>query len=64
MAILDLVAASLLLAYVAKTRNRPLAPDKVDSMMSRMSKVASSPAIAIVGAGAVPANPGRSSHWR
>jgi hypothetical protein len=57
-AILDLVAASLLLAYVAKTRNRPLAPDKVDSMMSRMSKVASSPAIAIVGAGAVLANPG------
>ena len=57
-AIVDLVAASLLLAYVAKTRNRPLAPDKVDSMVSRMSKVASSPAIAIVGAGAILANPG------
>jgi hypothetical protein len=57
-AILDLVAASLLLAYVAKTRNRPLAPEKVDGMVSRMSKVASSPAVAIVGAGAALANPG------
>jgi hypothetical protein len=57
-AIFDVVAAVLLLAYVAKTRNRPLAPDKVDSMVSRMSKVASSPAIAVVGAGAVLANPG------
>jgi Sap-like sulfolipid-1-addressing protein len=57
-AIFDLVAASLLFAYVAKTRNRPLAPDKVDGMVARMSKVASSPAIAIVGAGAVLANPG------
>jgi Sap, sulfolipid-1-addressing protein len=57
-AIFDVVAAVLLLAYVAKTRNRPLAPDKVDSMVSQMSKVASSPAIAVVGAGAVLANPG------
>ena len=57
-AILDLVAASLLFAYVAKTRNRPLAPDKVDSTVARMSKVASSPAVAVVGAGAVLANPG------
>jgi hypothetical protein len=57
-AILDLVAAALLLAYVAKTRNRPLAPEKIDSMVARMSKVASSPAIAIVGAGAILANPG------
>jgi hypothetical protein len=57
-AILDVGAAALLLAYVARTRNRPLAPEKVDSMVARMSKVASSPAIAIVGAGAVLANPG------
>ena len=57
-AIFDVVAAALLLGYVARTRNRPLEPAKVDSMVTRMSKVASSPAVAIVGAGAVLANPG------
>ena len=57
-AIVDIVAASLLLAYVARTRNRPLEREKVDSMVARMSKVAVSPAIAVVGAGAVLANPG------
>jgi len=57
-AIIDVVAACLLFAYVAKTRNRPLEPAKVDAMVARMSKVASSPAIGIIGAGAVLANPG------
>ena len=57
-AIIDVVAAALLLVYVARTRNRPLEPAKVDSMVARMSNVASSPAVAIVGAGAVLANPG------
>jgi hypothetical protein len=57
-AIFDVVAAALLLGYVARTRNRPLEPAKVDSMVTRMGKVASSPAVAIVGAGAVLANPG------
>ena len=57
-AIFDVVAAALLLGYVARTRNRPLEPAKVDGMVARMSKVASSPAVAIVGAGAVLANPG------
>jgi hypothetical protein len=57
-AVFDVVAAVLLLGYVAKTRNRPLAPAKVDAMVARMSKVASSPAVAIIGAGAVLANPG------
>ena len=57
-AIFDVVAAALLLGYVARTRNRPLEPAKVDSMVARMSKVASSPAVAMVGAGAVLANPG------
>jgi Sap, sulfolipid-1-addressing protein len=57
-AIFDIVAAALLLGYVARTRNRPLEPAKVDSMVARMSKVASSPAVAVVGAGAVLANPG------
>jgi hypothetical protein len=57
-AIFDIVAAVLLLVYVARTWNRPLDPAQVESMVSRMSKVASSPAIAIIGAGAVLANPG------
>jgi hypothetical protein len=56
--VFDVVAASLLLAYVAKTRNKPIPPEEVDGMVERMSKVASSPAIAIVGAGAILANPG------
>jgi len=57
-AIIDVVAASLLLVYVARTRKRPVSPEKVESMVSRMSKLASSPVLAIVGAGAVLANPG------
>ena len=57
-AIVDVVAACLLLGYVARTRNKPLEPGKVDAMVARMGKVASSPAIGIVGAGAVLANPG------
>jgi Sap, sulfolipid-1-addressing protein len=57
-AIFDVVAACLLFAYVAKTRNRPLEQEKVDAMVARMGKVTSSPAIAVVGAGAVLANPG------
>ena len=57
-AVFDVVAACLLLVYVAKTRNRPLEQAKVDGMVARMGKVASSPAVAVVGAGAVLANPG------
>jgi len=57
-AIVDVVAACLLLAYVVRTWNRPLDPRTVDGMVARMSKVASSPAVAIIGAGAVLANPG------
>jgi len=57
-AIIDVVAASLLIAYVVKSRHKRLEPAKVDAMVARMSKVASSPVIAIVGAGAVLANPG------
>ena len=57
-AVFDVVAACLLLVYVAKTRNRPLEQAKVDGMVARMGKVASSPAIAVIAAGAVLANPG------
>jgi Sap, sulfolipid-1-addressing protein len=57
-AVFDVAAACLLLVYVAKTRNRPLEQAKVDGMVARMGKVAASPAVAVVGAGAVLANPG------
>src|SRR5204862_6163978 len=52
------IAAALLLVYVARVVRRPAAPDKAASMIARMGKVASSPVIAIVGAGAMLANAG------
>jgi hypothetical protein len=57
-AIFDVVVGCLAIVYAVRTRNRPLAPEKVDAMVARMTKVASSPAVAIVGAGAALANPG------
>jgi hypothetical protein len=57
-AVLDLVAGGLLLVYVVHVLRRPLDPKKVDDMVERMGKVASSPAIAVVAAGATLANPG------
>lgn len=57
-AIIDVVAGVFLLLWTARVVRRPVDPQKVDGMVSRMSGVASSPAIAIVGAGAVLANPG------
>jgi hypothetical protein len=57
-AIVDVVAAVLLVAFVIRALRRPVDPDKAAAMIARMSKVAASPAIAIVGAGAVLANPG------
>jgi uncharacterized membrane protein len=56
--VLDVVLGVLLLAYVARAVRRPVDPQKTASMVDRMSKVASSPVIAIVGAGAALANPG------
>lgn len=57
-AIVDVVAGVLVLAYVIRMRRRPANPERVAGMMDQMRKVASSPAIAIVGAGATLANPG------
>jgi high-affinity Fe2+/Pb2+ permease len=56
--IFDIVAAALLLVYGWRLLRRPPDQAKIESMVERMSKVASSPVIAIVGAGAVLANPG------
>jgi hypothetical protein len=57
-AIVDLVAAVLLILFVVRMLRRPPDPERTASAIERMSKVASSPAIAIVGAGAALANPG------
>jgi len=57
-AIVDLVAAALLFLWVLRAVRRPIDPKKLDGMIAQMSKVASSPAIAIVAAGATLANPG------
>ncbi len=56
--VFDIVAALLLLAWVARKMRQPADPQKAAKMIAQMSKVASSPAIAIVGAGAALANPG------
>jgi hypothetical protein len=57
-AVVDVVAAVLLLVFVVRVLRRPADPQKVAGMVDRMGKVASSPLIAIVGAGAALANPG------
>ncbi len=57
-AVVDVIAGALLLIYVAWVVRRPRDPRKVESMVAQMSKISSSPAIAVVGAGAALANPG------
>ncbi|UGS35645.1 GAP family protein [Capillimicrobium parvum] len=57
-AIVDIVAAVLLVAYVIKVLRRPVNQARMNGMIEQIGKVASSPAIAIVGAGATLANPG------
>ena len=57
-AVVDVIGGVLLLVWVVRLLRRPANPEKEASMIERIGKVASSPAIAIVGAGAVLANPG------
>jgi uncharacterized membrane protein len=57
-AIVDIVAAVLLLVWVVRLIRKPVDPKKEQSMIDQIGKLASSPAIAIVGAGAALANPG------
>ncbi len=57
-AVLDVVAAVLLVVYVVRLLRAPPNPKRTAEMIARMSTVASSPAIAIVAAGAALANPG------
>jgi HAMP domain-containing protein len=57
-AVLDIVLAVLLFGVVVWALRRPPNRERTASAVAQMSKVASSPAIAIVGAGAALANPG------
>jgi hypothetical protein len=57
-AVLDVVLAVALLVIAIILLRRPPDPARAESAVEQMSKVASSPAIAIVGAGAALANPG------
>jgi hypothetical protein len=57
-AIIDVVAGGLLLLYVVRALRRPRDPKRTADTVEKMSGLASSPAIAIVAAGATLANPG------
>jgi hypothetical protein len=57
-AIVDVVAAVLLVSWVIQALRRPPNPERSAKAIDQMRRVASSPAIAIVGAGAALANPG------
>ncbi|MFN8160450.1 MAG: GAP family protein [Solirubrobacterales bacterium] len=57
-AVVDVIAALAVAFFVIRALRRPKDPQKVAAMVERMSGLASSPAIAIVGAGAALANPG------
>src|SRR5262249_58114795 len=58
-AVIDVVAAVLLLAWVVRVMRRPRNPARTTAMMEQIRGVANSRAIAILGAGATLANPGR-----
>jgi Sap, sulfolipid-1-addressing protein len=57
-AILDIVLGALLLAFVVRTMRRPRDPKRTADAVEKVSQIASSPAVAIVAAGATLANPG------
>jgi hypothetical protein len=57
-AIVDVIAAMLLVVWTVRALRRPPDPRRVEGMIAQVSKIASSPVIAIVGAGAALANPG------
>ena len=57
-AVIDIIAAVLLVLFSVRFLRRPRDPKRAQKMIDQMSKIASSPWIAIVGAGAALANPG------
>ena len=56
--VFDIVAGLALLVYVARTWRRPVSEKSTQGMVAKVGKVADSPWIAVVGAGAALANPG------
>ncbi|MGA8364644.1 MAG: GAP family protein [Solirubrobacteraceae bacterium] len=56
--VVDVLAGVALLVVVVRFLRRPSDPARMEGMIERMSRLASSPAIAIVAAGATLANPG------
>jgi hypothetical protein len=57
-AIFDIVAAVVLAVVVIRFSRKPRDPRRVEGMVAQISKIANSPVVAIVGAGAALANPG------
>jgi hypothetical protein len=57
-AILDIVFAAALLALVVRALRKPANPKRTADAVEKMSAIASSPALAVVAAGATLANPG------
>jgi hypothetical protein len=57
-AILDLVAAALIVAWVWRASRRPPNPARTQSMIDQISRLATAPVLAVIGAGAALANPG------
>ena len=57
-AIVDIVAAVALAVIVVRFLRKPRDPKRVEGMVAQISKIADSPVIAIIGAGATLANPG------
>jgi hypothetical protein len=57
-AIIDVIAGVLALVFVVRLMRRPTDPERMAGTIDKMSKIASSPVIAIVAAGASLANPG------
>ena len=57
-AVVDIVAAVALIVWMVRVLRRPRDPKRAEGMIAQMSKVASSPVVAIIGAGAALANPG------
>jgi hypothetical protein len=57
-AILDIVFAVALFVFAGRRIRKPVDPKTTQGMIDKMSGIATSPAIAIVGAGAMLANPG------
>src|SRR5271167_1940943 len=57
-AILDLVLGALALIYAARLARKPMSPETEQQMVDKVSGLASSPAVVVLGAGAALANPG------